>query len=142
VTVFNAFGTGLRVWGNRSASYPTSTAPDNFVSVRRTMDVIEESVQLSMLQFIDQPITNALIAAILASVNSFIRTLVQRGALVGGAASFDPAKNPAEEIAAGHLVFDVEVMPPPPAERITFNVFIDTALLGQLGAPSPLTAAA
>ena len=41
VTVFNAFGTGLRVWGNRSAEYPASTAPDNFISVRRTMDIIE-----------------------------------------------------------------------------------------------------
>src|SRR5277367_3375056 len=55
VTVFNAFGTGLRVWGKRSAAYPTSTAPDNFISVRRTMDIIEESVELAMLQFIDQP---------------------------------------------------------------------------------------
>jgi len=59
LTVFNAFGTGLRVWGNRSAGYPTITTPDNFISVRRTMDVIEESVQLSMLQFIDQPIKSA-----------------------------------------------------------------------------------
>ncbi len=142
VTVFNAFGTGLRVWGNRSAAYPSSTTPDNFISVRRTMDVIEESVQLSMLQFIDQPISNALIAAILANVNSFIRTLIQRGALVGGTGSFDPAKNPPSEIAAGHLVFDVEVMPPPPAERITFNVFIDTDLLNELAAVSPLSAAA
>jgi len=141
VTVFNAFGTGLRVWGNRSAAYPSSTTPDNFISVRRTMDVIEESVQLSMLQFIDQPITNALIAAILANVNAFVRTLIQRGALVGGSASFDPAKNPPSEISAGHLVFDVEVMPPPPAERITFNVFIDTGLLSGLTAASPLVAA-
>ncbi|MGH7949230.1 MAG: phage tail sheath family protein [Candidatus Binataceae bacterium] len=142
VTVFNAFGTGLRVWGNRSAAYPSSTTPDNFISVRRTMDVIEESVQLSMLQFIDQPITNALIAAILANVNSFVRTLIQRGALVGGSASFDPAKNPPSEISAGHLVFDVDVMPPPPAERITFNVFIDTELLSGLATASPLVAAA
>src|SRR6185312_5637989 len=36
VTVFNAFGSGLRVWGNRSAGYPTITTPDNFINVRRT----------------------------------------------------------------------------------------------------------
>jgi len=48
LTVFNAFGTGLRLWGNRSAGYPTITTPDNFISVRRTMDVIEESVQLAI----------------------------------------------------------------------------------------------
>jgi len=43
LTVFNAFGTGLRVWGNRTAGYPTITTPDNFISVRRTMDVILKS---------------------------------------------------------------------------------------------------
>jgi phage tail sheath protein FI len=68
------------------------------------MDVIEESVELSMLQFLDQPISNALITAILASVNSFIRTLIQRGALVAGAATYNPAENPPNTIAAGQLV--------------------------------------
>ena len=96
LTVFNAFGTGLRVWGNRSAAYPTSTTPNNFISVRRTMDVIEESVELSMLQFIDQPISNALISAILASVNAFIRGLIGRGALVAGSASYNPPGKPAQ----------------------------------------------
>jgi len=142
VTVFNAFGTGLLVWGNRSAAYPTATTPDNFISVRRTMDVIEESVELAMLQFIDQPISNALITAILASANGFIRSLIQRGALVAGAASFDPAENPYTQIAAGQLVFDIDVMPPPPAERITFEAFIDVTLLQQLGQTSPITVAA
>jgi Bacteriophage tail sheath protein len=142
VTVFNAFGTGLRVWGNRSAAYPASTAPDNFISVRRTMDVIEESIQLSMLQYIDQPISNALITAILASTNAFIRALIQRGALVAGSASYNPAENPPSQVSAGQLVFDVDVMPPPPAERLTFRSFIDVTLLQQLGQTSPLTAAA
>jgi phage tail sheath protein FI len=142
VTVFNAFGTGLRVWGNRTAAYPTVTTPDNFISVRRTMDVIEESVELAMLQFLDQPISNALITAILASINAFIRTLIQRGALVAGAASYNPAENPPSSVAAGQLVFDIDVMPPPPAERITFNVFIDTTLLSQLGATGASGAAA
>jgi phage tail sheath protein FI len=142
LTVFNAFGTGLRVWGNRSAGYPTITTPDNFISVRRTMDVIEESVQLSMLQFIDQPISNSLITAILASVNAFIRTLIQRGALVAGSSSYNPAENPPAQIAAGHLVFDIDVMPPPPAERLSFTVYIDTTLLSQLGNSSATTSTA
>jgi phage tail sheath protein FI len=141
VTVFNAFGTGLRVWGNRSAAYPSATTPDNFISVRRTMDVIEESAQLAMLQFIDQPISNALIDAILASVNSFIRSLIQRGALVAGSASFDPAQNPPAQIAAGQLSFSIDVMPPPPAERITFQAVIDVTLLNQLGQTGPVTGA-
>jgi len=142
LTVFNAFGTGLRLWGNRSAGYPTITTPDNFISVRRTMDVIEESVQLAMLQFIDQPISNGLITAILASVNAFIRTLIQRGALVAGSSSYNPAENPPDQIAAGHLVFDIDVMPPPPAERLSFTVYIDTTLLTTLGTTSALASTA
>jgi len=133
VTVFNSFGTGLRVWGNRSAAYPSSTAPDNFIPVRRTMDVLEESVERAMMQFLDQPISNALITAVLASVNAFIRSLIQRGALVAGKATYNPADNPPASIAAGQIVFEMDVMPPPPAERITWQTFIDTTLLSSLG---------
>ena len=132
MTAFSAFGTGLRVWGNRSAAYPTVTTPDQFISVRRTMDVIEESVMLNMMQYLDAPISNALIASILANVNAFIRSLIQRGALVAGAASYNPNENPPAQVANGQLIFDIDVMPPPPAERLTFNVFIDTTLLSQL----------
>ncbi|MGI9159427.1 MAG: phage tail sheath subtilisin-like domain-containing protein, partial [Saprospiraceae bacterium] len=64
VTQFNSFGTGIRVWGNRSASWPTNTAPDNFISVRRTADILHESVEYAMLPFIDRPITQATIDAI------------------------------------------------------------------------------
>ena len=33
-------------------------------------------------------------------------------------------------------------MPPPPAERISFNVYVDTTLLSQLGTSTALTSAA
>jgi phage tail sheath protein FI len=95
-----------------------------------------------MLQFMDQPITNGLITAILASVNAFLRSLIQRGALIAGAASFNPSENPPSQIAAGQLIFDIDVMPPPPAERLTFNVYIDSTLLSQLGNTSAITGTA
>lgn len=133
VTVFNSFGTGLRAWGNRSASFPTSTAPGNFIAVQRTADILHESIELAMLQFIDQPLNEALIDAIRDSVNSFVRTLIQRGALIDGECTYDPAKNPPTELAAGHVTFDINFMPPTPAERITFESFIDINLLRNLG---------
>ena len=40
VTVFNSYGSGLRTWGNRSAAYPSSTNPTNFINVRRTADIL------------------------------------------------------------------------------------------------------
>lgn len=134
VTVFNSFGTGLRAWGNRSAAWPSMTHPRNFINVRRTADVLHESVEYSMLQFIDMPIDDGLIDAICESVNAFIRTLMARGALIDGNCTFDSAKNPPTEVALGHLTFDITFMPPTPAERITFESFIDIELLRGLGA--------
>jgi phage tail sheath protein FI len=133
VTVFNSFGTGYRVWGNRSAAWPSVSHPKNFINVRRTADVLHESVEYAMLQFIDRPINDALIDDIRGLVNAFIRTLVGRGALIDGSCTYDQAKNPPTEIAAGHLTFDLTFMPPTPAERISFESFIDINLLRGLG---------
>ena len=134
VTVFNSYGTGFKTWGNRSAAYPTSTNVTNFINIRRTADILHESVEYSMLQFIDYPIDNGLIESITETVNSFIRTLIGRGALIDGKCTYNVDKNPVTEIANGHILFDVEFMPPVPAERITFESFIDIELLKSLGA--------
>lgn len=133
LTVFNAFGTGFRIWGNRTAAFPSSTTPVVFIPVRRTADVLHGSVEQAMLQRLDQPISDALIDAVKEDVNSFIRTLIARGALIDGECRFDPAQNPDTEIAAGHLTFDYDFMPPPPLERITMRATIDTNLLRALG---------
>ena len=132
-TLFNSFGTGIRLWGNRTAAWPSVTHPKNFLNVRRVADILQESVEWSMLQFLDQPINDVLIDSIKASVDGFIRTLVMRGALVDGKCTYDPAKNPVTEIALGHILFDIEFMPPTPAERITFESFINIDLLRSLG---------
>lgn len=131
-TIFNTFGSGIRTWGNRSAAFPTNTEPDNFIAVRRTADVIQESVEQACLQFIDQPITQGWIDSVRESVNSFIRTLIQRGALIDGVCKFIKEDNPAEELAAGHVTFYIDFMPPTPAERITFNSFINIEYLTSL----------
>jgi uncharacterized protein len=132
VTLYQGFGTGLRTWGNRSAAYPSVTTPDVFISVQRTRDILELSLQEACLQFVDEPINNALIDAIIETSNAFIRTLVQRGALVDGSCNFNSGDNSAEEIALGHLVFSIDFMPPPPAERITLNTRINIDLLNLL----------
>lgn len=139
-TTFNSFGTGIRTWGNRAASFPSSTHPSNFIPVQRTADILHESVELAMLQFIDKPINQAIIDAIRETVNSFMRTLIARGALIDGkndqgqttGCYFDKAKNLPTDIAAGKLTFDLVFMPPTPAEWITFNSFIDISLLKSL----------
>ena len=132
LTLALGYGTGIRVWGNRSAAFPTVTSPNNFVCVRRTADILHESLELAMLQFIDRPINPATIDSIRESVKAFMRTLVMRGAIIDGDCTYDPAKNSDTELAAGHLTFDINFMPPTPAERITFESYIDISLLSQL----------
>lgn len=128
-TAVNGFGTGMLTWGNRNASFPVNSDAYTFLSVRRTADVLHESLELASLQFIDKPITQALIDAIRDSANAFIRTLIGRGALVDGECIYDPADNPSAELALGHLTFRLEFMPPPPCERLTFKSFLDISKL-------------
>lgn len=131
LTVFNSFGTGYRVWGNRSAAWPSKTDPKNFISVRRTADIIAESIEYSTMQWLDKPIS-VVIDGVLAQVNAFIRTLIGRGALVDGKCYFLKDKNPPDQLANGHLTFSYEIMPPTPAERITFEQVINIELLKKL----------
>lgn len=132
-TIFNTFGTGIRTWGNRNASFNTNTGADSFISVQRTADVIHESLENALLQFMDQPITKALIDAIRETGNSFIRALIARGALIPGSRVEFPADlNQPADIAAGHLTYNLIIMPPVPAERITMRSFIDINILKNL----------
>ena len=131
ITIFNSFGTGYRTWGNRNAGFPTKTDPLTFVSVLRTSDIIAESIEYFTMQYLDSPLSIA-IDGVLSSVNAFIRTLIGRGALVDGKCYFLKDKNPSSKLAAGHLTFTYEIMPPTPAERITFEEVININLLKKL----------
>ncbi|MDS9879372.1 phage tail sheath subtilisin-like domain-containing protein [Pseudomonas protegens] len=133
-TVFNSFGTGLRLWGNRTAAWPTVTHMRNFENVRRTKDVVDESIRYSSLQFVDMPITNSLITSITESVNLFLRKLIGDEALIGGECWYDPARNPQTELEQGHALFNYKLTVPLPFERGTFETEITGDYLVNLGA--------
>lgn len=136
LTVFNSFGTGIRLWGNRSAAFPGETHPKNFINVLRTADVIAESLEYFTMQFIDRPLDNALIDAIVESGNAFMRKLRADGAILEGRVWFDPQENEAVQLAAGHATFHYDFMPPPPAERVTYKSIVNIEYLRQLGGDS------
>lgn len=131
-TVFNSFGTGLRLWGNRTAAWPTVTHMKNFENVRRTKDMVDESIRYSSLQFVDMPISQALIDSIVESVNQFLRKLTGDGALLGGECWYDPTRNPQTELELGHMLFSYKLTPPPPMERGTFETEITGEYLAAL----------
>ncbi len=133
-TVFNSFGTGLRLWGNRTAAWPTVTEMRNFENVRRTKDIIDESIRYSSLQFVDMPITDSLIDSVTESVNLLFRKLIGDQALIGGECWYDPARNPQTELQLGHALFSYKLTVPLPFERGTFETEITGEYLVNLGA--------
>ncbi|NEM33025.1 phage tail sheath family protein [Escherichia coli] len=131
-TVFNSYGTGMRLWGNRTAAWPTVTHMRNFENVRRTGDVINESIRYFSQQYLDMPINQALIDALTESVNAYGRKLIGDGALLGFECWYDPARNEQTELAAGHLLLSYKYTPPPPLERLTFETEITSEYLVNL----------
>lgn len=120
---------GLKSWGNRNAGFPNVFDTLTFIAIQRTADIVDESIEYFVDPYLDLPGTPSFIDFIRDSVNGFMRTLIGRGALlVGSKCIFDPAKNPATEIALGHYTFTNQYAVPTPAERITFNREINIEL--------------
>lgn len=131
-TIAAGFGTGTLVWGNRNASFPTSDSVKNFISIRRTDDMVAESMELAALPYVDKPITQALIDTMREAGNNFIRTLIGRGAVLPGSkVIYNPDDNSSSDLAAGKITFERRYMVPPPAERITYKDVLDISLLNQ-----------
>ncbi|HHR4769125.1 TPA: phage tail sheath subtilisin-like domain-containing protein [Salmonella enterica] len=123
-TVFNSFGTGIRLWGNRNAAFPTSTHITSFENVRRTADIFNESLRLTSLQYMDQPITDALIDNILATAEGYARTMSGDGALLGFKVWYDKARNTRAGLGAGHLRISYKITPSIPMEWLTYEAEI------------------
>jgi phage tail sheath protein FI len=132
-TVFNSFGSGFRTWGNRSAAWPAESGSETFEACLRTGDVVGDSIEYSMLQFLDSPINDAIIDAVTESVRGFMRKLVGDGAIIDGNCWYDQGDNPVTELAAGHATFRYDYMWPPTMERITFKRVLNLDYLKSLG---------
>lgn len=109
---------GYRLWGDRTLSADPKWA---FLSVRRTADIIQDSILRAHLWAVDRPITRTYVEDVVEGVNAYIRTLINLGALIGGECYADPDLNTPTEIAQGHVYFNVRFSAPPPAERVTFR---------------------
>lgn len=132
VTIYHGYGTGMRVWGNRTTAWPADTHPRNFIPVRRTADALYAAVEQIVYPYLDRPYTAALMDAIREDVNSYLRGEMAAGRLISGECTVDPALNTPDKVAAGQLTFTIRFMPPTVAERFTVEAIIDTALLSAL----------
>jgi phage tail sheath protein FI len=109
---------GWRLWGNRTTATDTLWT---FLSVRRTADIIYDSIEEALLWALDRPASPQLVVDIRDTVQSYLDLLVGRGALLGGRVWFDPELNPVTALQAGQLTLDFDIEPPAPIERLTFR---------------------
>ncbi|WP_432256081.1 phage tail sheath subtilisin-like domain-containing protein [Limimaricola sp. AA108-03] len=109
---------GFRLWGNR---VPTADPKWQFISVRRIADAMHESIQRAHLWAVDRNITKTYLEDVADGVNGYIRTLIERGALLGGECYADPDLNTSASIQEGKVYFNLRFTPPYPAEHITFR---------------------
>jgi hypothetical protein len=121
---------GFRLWGNRC---PTADQKWQYLCVRRTADVLNESIQRAHLWAVDRGITKTYVEDVVEGVNGFIASLVAQGAILGGSCWADPDLNTAASIANGQVWFNFDFTPVYPAERVTFrshltNEYITEAL--------------
>lgn len=109
---------GFRLWGNRSLSMDPKYA---FLSVRRTADMVNESILRGHLWAVDRCITATYLEEVQESVRAYLRFLQARGAILGGDVWVDPELNDPVTISNGQVYFDFEFTPPYPAERVSFR---------------------
>lgn len=120
---------GFRLWGNRSQVTDPQWA---FISVRRTADMVYESVEAAHRWAIDKPFSTQILVDIAESVNAYLRTLKARGAILGGKAWIDTHLNTAATMKAGQLFVSFDIEPPAPIERLTFVAYRNDAYYTEL----------
>ncbi|MTH78757.1 phage tail sheath subtilisin-like domain-containing protein [Paracoccus aestuariivivens] len=120
---------GYRLWGNRTLSSDPKWA---FLSVRRTADMLNDSLQRAHLWAVDRNITKTYLRDVEEGVNAYIRSLVAQGALIGGRCWADPDLNSAANIADGKVFFNFDFSAPYPAEHITFRSILTLDYLEEL----------
>ena len=125
-TVVNDAG-GYQLWGTDT---PAASNPEySFPNVRRTADILADSVQRGHRWAVARGITKNYLSAVEQSVNDFIRSLIAKEALTGGLCYADGALNTGANIAKGEAHFNVEWTPVFPANTITFTMQLTTKYL-------------
>lgn len=117
---------GFRLWGNHST---TGDAQFQFLSTRRIIDMVNESVMRAHLWAVDRCITRTYLQDVSESVASYLRSLETRGAILGSRVHIDPDANNETDISNGQVTIDFEITPTYPAERVRFRSILTNGFL-------------
>lgn len=120
---------GYRLWGNRTCSADPKFA---FLSVRRTADMIGDSIQAAHLWAVDRNINRTYLDDVLESVNNYLSHLKALGAIIDGKAWADPSLNTPDQISQGKVTIDFDFSANYPAEHLTFRSHLVDDYLGSI----------
>jgi phage tail sheath protein FI len=109
---------GFRFWGLRGTGDEPLWAQ---MSVRRTADMIYESLERAERTRLDKPFSYQLLEDIEGDVSAYLRLLRARGALIGGSCWIDPNINTPATFSAGELTVDFDLEPPACLEHLQFR---------------------
>jgi phage tail sheath protein FI len=132
-TAVNMYGNGIVEWGNYTAGFPGNTNTEAFECVRRTRAIMKRAIDQVSVRFVDKPFIKANVDAIRNTVNQYLNGLKSQGKIVEGQCFYRPESNPLNELAMGHLTFDIEFTPALPMQRLTFTYKIDLNALATIG---------
>ncbi|MGG3448631.1 phage tail sheath family protein [Domibacillus aminovorans] len=126
---------GWRTWGNNTAAYPESTAPqDRFIAVRRVFQWWGNSFILAYFDKVDNPADTRLIESVVDAENIRANGFAAQRQIAGAEIEFRESMNPTENLLNGKIVFIQRIGAFSPAEHITnileFDPTITAAALG------------
>lgn len=126
-------GSGIRIWGARTAS---SNASFRYVNVRRLFIFVEESIKANTNWVVFEPNDATLWSRVNMTISSFLENLYRNGMLAGGSpeesyfVEIGPSTMTQDDIRNGRLICNIGIAPSRPAEFVIFRVTQHTAEAG------------
>ncbi len=124
-----------RMWGPHTMKFAEDTnvnARDVFDCNVRMMRYVENAFQRRYGVEVDKPMTRGRKDSILNDFQAWLDSLIQDGALLLGAVSFQESNNPAGDLVEGNFVFSTEFTNPVPGKSISNTVRWTSAGLNSL----------
>lgn len=109
---------GFRFWGLRGTGTDPLWAQ---LAVRRTADMVYESVERAHRWAMDKPFSLQLLEDIQSSVNDYLSVLKSRGALIGGQSWIAANVNTPATFSKGELTVDFDLEPAASLEKLQFR---------------------
>lgn len=132
VTALNFVG-GWRCWGNRTACYPAnSDVKDCFISIRRMLSWIGNTLVQSFWQRVDAPLNRRQIDTIVDSANLWLNGMTAKQYILGGRVEFLESENPTTDLMDGKARFHIYITPPSPNREIDFVLEYDPTYIETL----------